>query len=114
METRRKIREKMFEEFAILIKGLHLIASLGAIAAFVVAFRMYKETDKGWYWLSMLLSSFFLALSQILFILFPLGAADFRTIALVEEISTIVAVVLFAASCYGIYKTMKSIRKRIE
>ena len=92
---------------------LHMLSAIFVLAAVYLAYKLYKETDKGWYWLSLLLSAFLFALSQWTIILLPF-VRDFRILPLVSEIIEIVAILLFALSCYGMYKTMIHIRKRVE
>jgi hypothetical protein len=105
--------EPMFEEFLLVIKMLHVLAAISVIVALVFAIKLYRETDKRWYWLSLLLSAFFFAFSQWSAIIFPL-VQSFAVIGILHEVSEILATLLFAISCYGIYSTMKKIRKRVE
>ena len=78
--------------------------------------KLYLETDRGWYWLCLVLAIFLMALSQWLtFILPPLGIRDLRFLGmLLSELSQIAGSVLLAVSFYGMYSTMKNIRKRVE
>ncbi len=99
--------------FLILILLLRFAASISVLGAIVLAIKLYLETDKGWYWFSLILSAFFFAISQWLMILVPMRHG-FEVFASLQEISDILAAIFFAASCYGIYKTMKEIRKRVE
>ncbi|MBI5227801.1 hypothetical protein HY988_04400 [Candidatus Micrarchaeota archaeon] len=92
---------------------LHILSAACVLAAVFLAYKLYKETDKGWYWLSLLLSAFFFALSQWIVILFPI-VQSFALIGVLKELSEIMASILFAVSCFGIYKTMVEIRKRVE
>ncbi|MEW6721772.1 MAG: hypothetical protein AB1324_00765, partial [Candidatus Micrarchaeota archaeon] len=59
-------------------------------------------------------SAFFFAVSQWATIIFPISLENFELLAIVQETSELVAGLLFAVSCFGIYKTMKEIRKRVE
>jgi hypothetical protein len=99
--------------FVILILVLRLVASISVLGALVLAIKLYLETDKGWYWFSLILSAFFFAISQWLLILVPMRHG-FEIFGSLQEVSDILAAIFFAASCYGIYKTMKEIRKRVE
>ncbi len=92
---------------------MRVVAAVSVAAAVVVAYKLYSETDRGWYWLSLLLSAFFMALSQWIVIIFPLLRSA-EALGILRDTSEIVATFLFALSCYGIYKTMKDIRKRVE
>jgi len=92
---------------------LHIVAAASVTGAVVLAYKLYRETDKGWYWLSLLLSVFFFAFSQWVAILFPV-VQSFEVIDILRQVSEIVATLLLAASCYGIYSTMKKIRKMVE
>ncbi len=91
---------------------LHLIAALSALGALYLAFKLFRETDKGWYWLSLLLSAFFFALAQWIFVLFPLIPFP-PLLGTLRDISELAAILLFAISCYGIYKGMMEIRKMV-
>ncbi len=91
---------------------LHFVTAVSVIGAFILAFKLYTETDKGWYWLSLLLSAFFFALAQWIFVLFPLIPFP-PLLGTLRDLSELAAILLFAISCYGIYKTMKMIRKMV-
>jgi hypothetical protein len=104
----------MIAELSGVLYALHILAGLGFLAAVVFAFKLYRETDRGWYWLSLVMSAFFFALSQWTTIIFPVSIENFEFLALIQESSEVIAGVLFAISCLGIYKTMKEIRKRVE
>jgi hypothetical protein len=92
---------------------LHIAAAASVVVAVFFAYKLYKETDRAWYWLSLLLSAFFFALAQWIKIAFP-GGPRFAVLGILSESGDIVATLLLAVSCYGIYKTMKDIRKRVE
>jgi hypothetical protein len=104
----------MITEISGLLDVLHLAAGLGFLAAVAFALKLYVETDKGWYWLSLVLSAAFFALAHWSSIIFPISLENFELLAIIQEASEIVAAILFSVSCYGIYKTMKEIRKRVE
>ena len=100
---------------------LRTAAAAGVLAAVFFSFKLYRETDKGWYWGTLVLSAFFFALSQWMFILAPFTRArgqgpgpGFGELLLLRDMLEILAPALFAVSCYGIYKTMHAIRKRVE
>ncbi len=104
-----------FGYFPGIIFALHLLAALSFVLAVFFAIRLYKETDKGWYWLSLLLSAVFFALPQWLRFVLPALAPRLRLLPpILDETSNILASLLFALSCWGMYKTMKHIRKRVE
>lgn len=103
----------MEEPILILFDVLHVFAAASVVFAFVYAYKLYIETDRAWYWLSLLLSALFFAISQWIFIFFPLDPR-LAFFGFTREASEILATLLFALSCYGIYKTMKDIRKRVE
>ncbi len=90
-----------------------VITAIVVLAAVYFSYKLYKETDKGWYWAGLLLSAFFFAVSQWIFVLAPfvpfLGLLD-----VLRDSSELLAIFLFAVSCYGIYSTMHKIRKRVE
>jgi len=93
---------------------LHLLAALSFVLAVFFAIRLYQETDKGWYWFTLVISAIFIALPQWLTFVFP--RAGFRPdplSPLISEVSGIFSGLLFALSCYGMYSTMKKIRKRV-
>ena len=100
-------------ELDLIFPIMRVVAAVSMAGAVVVAYKLYSETDRGWYWLSLLLSAFFMALSQWILIIFPL-IRSFEILGILRDASEIVATLLFALSCYGIYKTMKEIRKRVE
>lgn len=101
---------------------MRIAAALSVVVALLFAFKLYRETDKGWYWGCLVLSAFFFALSQWMFIFFPLvprpgpgmGRGGFELISILRDASEIGASLLFAIACYGMYKTMHKIRKRVE
>ncbi len=92
---------------------LHILAAASVVVAVYFAYKLYKETDRAWYWLSLLLSAFLFALAQWITIVFP-GGPRFALLGILSESGDIIATLLLAVSCYGIYKTMKDIRKRVE
>ncbi|MEW6036605.1 MAG: hypothetical protein AB1529_08400 [Candidatus Micrarchaeota archaeon] len=104
----------MITEISGLLDVLHLAAGVGFLAAVAFALKLYLETDKGWYWLSLVLSAVFFALAHWSSIIFPISLENFEFLAIIQETSEIVASILLSVSCYGIYKTMKEIRKRVE
>lgn len=103
----------MIDDPGTIFRLLHIVAALSVIGAVVLAFKLYRETDRGWYWLSLFLSAFFFALSQWIVILSPV-IQNFALLGILREISEIAATLLFAISCYGIYRAMKEIRKMVE
>ena len=100
-------------DMRILFPVLRVAAAIGVVVAVFFAFKLYRETDKGWYWGCLVLSAFFMALSQWLVILLPL-IKDFGVLGVLRDVSEILASVLFAVSCYGMYRAMHTIRKRVE
>ena len=104
----------MISEISGYLNILHLAVGLGFLAALVFAIKLYLETDKGWYWLSLVLSAFFFAVSLWSTILFPISIQNFEALSLLQETSQFAAGLLFCVSCFGIYKTMIEIRKRVE
>jgi hypothetical protein len=104
----------MIAELSGFISLLHIAAGFGFLIAFVFAIKLFLETDRGWYWISLVASAFFFGLSQWATILFPMSVENFELLAVVQETSELIAGLLFAISCFGIYKTMKDIRKRVE
>lgn len=104
----------MITEISGLLSMLHILSAIGFLGAIFFAIKLYSETDKSWYWIALVLSAFFFALSQWATILFPLSIENFESLAVLQETSEIAASLLFAVSCYGIYKTMIGIRKRVE
>ncbi len=93
---------------------LHLAVGVGFLGALLFAIKLYLETDKGWYWLCLVLSAFFFSVSLWSTILFPLSIGNFEFLTVIQETSQLAAGLLFCVSCYGIYKTMIDIRKRVE
>ena len=92
---------------------MHIIATASVLGAVFFANKLYMETDKGWYWFTLLLSAFFTALSQWSMIIIP-PIRSFEIIPFIRESMDIAATILFAISCFGIYKTMNHIRKKVE
>jgi len=101
-----------FEMF-LLFSALHIAAGICAAGAVILAYKLYSETDKGWYWLSLFLSALFMALPQLILFLVP-RMRGYEFLGPIGEMLSIIGTLLFALSCYGIYKTMKEIRKRVE
>lgn len=97
----------------LLFSALHIIAGVCAAGAVILAYKLYTETDKGWYWLSLFLSAIFMALPQWILFILP-HIIGFEFLNSVGEMFSIIGTLLFAVSCYGIYKTMMDIRKRVE
>ncbi|MFN7991834.1 MAG: hypothetical protein U0R44_06800 [Candidatus Micrarchaeia archaeon] len=104
----------MISEISGFLDILHVAVGVGFLAAAAFAVKLYLETDRNWYWLSLVLSAFFFALSQWSTIVFPLSIENFEALSLLQETSELAAGLLFAVSCFGIYKTMIEIRKRVE
>jgi hypothetical protein len=104
----------MISEISGYLNVLHLAVGLGFLAALVFAIKLYLETDRGWYWLTLVLSAFFFSVSLWSTILFPLSIENFELLSLLQETSQLAAGLLFCVSCFGIYKTMIEIRKRVE
>ena len=108
-----------------LFQFMRIAAALGVVAAVFFAFKLYRETDKGWYWACLVLSALCFALSQWFFLVsplvfphggevFPHGREVFPVLSLVRDAIDIAGSVFFAVACYGMYKTMHKIRKRVE
>ena len=94
---------------------LRIAAGLCFLGAVALAVRLYLETDKGWYWLTLMLSIILLALSEWLTIILPKGMWEsIRLIGLTSEICSIAGSILVMVSFYGMYNTMKDIRKRVD
>ena len=93
---------------------MRIMAALSFVGAVALVVKLYLETDKGWYWLCLVLSILSFAVSQWLGLLFPLGGRGFPLLPALSEGSTIVGSILLMVSFYGMYKTMHNIRKRVE
>jgi hypothetical protein len=93
---------------------LHILAAASVLLAVFFAYQLYKETDRAWYWLSLLLSAVLFVFAQGILVVFPPGGPRFALQGIMSEMSDIAATLLLAVSCYGIYKTMHEIRKRVE
>jgi hypothetical protein len=102
-----------FFRFDMLVFGLRILAAASTMVACIVAFRLYLETDRKWYWLALFLSALSFGVSQWLDILMPMSR-QFPVFGPLRDASDIVGGILFAASCYGMYKTMKLIREKVE
>jgi hypothetical protein len=100
-------------ELLYLMQILHVVSAVSVVCALVLAIKLFMETDKVWYWFSLLLSALFFALSEWIIVLMPV-LRSFDLIVSMQEMCDILAILFFAASCYGIYRTMKDIRKRVE
>jgi len=103
-----------FIDFRDVLFLLHLFAALSFVLAVFFAVKLYRETDRGWYWFTLLLSAVFIALPQ--WLIFVIPRAGFRPdpiFPIISEASGILTGLLFALSCYGMYSTMKRIRKRV-
>lgn len=99
-----------------IVFALHVIAALSFLLAVFFAVRLYRETDRGWYWLSLVLSAIVFAIPQWMkFVFPPIFPRGFMPLnPVIEEASGILGSLLFTLSCWGMYKTMKHIRKRVE
>lgn len=104
----------MISEISGYLNVLHLAVGAGFLAALVIAIKLYLETDRGWYWLCLVLSAFFFSVSLWSTIIFPLSIDNFELLSLLQETSQLAAGLLLTISCFGIYKTMIEIRKRVE
>lgn len=94
---------------------LHIVAALSFAFTLAFVIKLYLETDKGWYWLTLVISTFLLALSQWVTILFPIERrGGMMLLGPISEGADITGAILLAVSFYGMYKTMKDIRKRVE
>lgn len=103
----------MFFEMEVAFVLMRVVAAVSAAGAVIFAFKLYNETDRGWYWLTLFLSILLVSLSQWLVILIP-RVHGLEVFGLIRDLADIAGIFLFAVSCYGIYKTMKDIRKRVE
>jgi len=92
---------------------LHLAAAFSFVCAVVLVIALYRETDKGWYWLGLVLSIILIAFSQWLMVVFPHGIGG-PFLPVLSEASAILGSLLLTVSFYGMYKTMRDIRKRME
>jgi len=104
-----------FIDFRDVLFLLHLFAALSFVLAVFFAVKLYRETDRGWYWFTLVLSAVFIALPQ--WFTFVIPRAGFRPdplFPLIDEASGILSGLLFALSCYGMHSTMRHIRKRLE
>ncbi len=104
----------MISEISGFLDLLHIAVGIGFLAAVALSVKLYLETDRKWYWLSLVLSASFFALSLWSTLIFPLSIENFESLSLLQETSELAAGILFSVSCYGIYKTMIDIRKRVE
>lgn len=92
----------------------HFIALFCILCAMYFAIKLYKETDKGWYWGGLLFGVVFYSISQILTFLFPTLVTTIKILPLFIELAEIIGAILLGVSFYGMHKTMNEIRKRIE
>ncbi len=89
------------------------ITAIVVVSAVYFAYKLYKETDKKWYWAGLFFSAIFFAIAQWLFVIGPF--VEIRGfLPIMRDTIEILAIFLFAISCYGIYSTMHKIRKRVE
>jgi len=94
---------------------LHILAAFSLLLAVYFAIKLYQETDKGWYWFTLVLSAIFFSLPQWIGFVAPLFLAPVRLFPpIIDEASEILGGLLFALSCYGMYKTMHYIRKKVD
>ncbi|VVB98299.1 Uncharacterised protein [uncultured archaeon] len=91
---------------------LHIVAAVSFVGTVALVIKLYFETDKGWYWLSLVLASLAFATAQWITVLFPIAPRGL--LPLMSEAGDIAGSVLLAISFYGMHKTMKDIRKRVE
>lgn len=103
-----------FELLGFIVFVLHVIGALSFLLVVFFAIKLYSETDKGWYWLTLVLSAIILAFPQWLALTFPPAPGAFFSLQLIRDATDIAGSLLFAVSCYGMYKTMRHIRKRVE
>ncbi|VVC01451.1 Uncharacterised protein [uncultured archaeon] len=104
----------IFELLELAIFALHVIGALCFLLVVFFAIKLYGETDKGWYWLALVLSAVIFAFPQWLSLTFPPGPGAYFSLSMIREATDITGSVLFAVACYGMYRTMKRIRKRVE
>lgn len=104
------------EYMSLFFPAMRIAAATAVLLAVFFAFKLYRETDKGWYWGTLVLSALFFALAQWLFIFLPFthGRGGPLDLNLLRDASEILASLLFAVSCYGMWRTMHIIRKRVE
>jgi len=100
-------------DMALVFLLIRIGAAVGVVAAVWFAFKLYRETDKGWYWGCLVLSAFFLAVSQWLFIGIP-RMHGLEWLSVLRDVSEVLSSLLFAVACYGMYSAMHKIRKRVE
>jgi uncharacterized membrane-anchored protein len=95
--------------------SLRVMAGLSFLLTVAFVVQLYRETDKGWYWLTLVLSVLLLAVSSWLTVFFPLERrCGLPFVNLLSDIGEIGGALLLAVSFYGMYKTMHDIRKRVE
>lgn len=95
-------------------QGLILLGSLGFLVVVFFAFKLSRETKNEKYWLILAISAIFLAVHQWAMVPWELHLITTEVKFVVQEVSVIIGAILFAFAVYGLYDSMKKIRRKME
>jgi len=93
---------------------LTIIASVVLLFAVYFSFKLSRETKHEGYWLSLSLGLFIFAVHHWLMIPSLWGNISDAALELVENITSILGGILIVYSTYGLYKSMKTVKQKVE
>ncbi len=99
---------------SLFFRVLVLVASLGFFVAVYYSFRLSKETRHEPYWLALALSAIFLAISEWSAIPWQAHIINADVRELTEQITAALGAILFGYAVYGLARSMKMVREKIE
>ena len=96
------------------IQSLIFLGSIGFLIAVYYAFRLAKETKNEKYWLILAISAIFLAIHQWAMIPWSFKIITDEIRIIIQQISVIIGAILFTYSVYGLFSSMRKIRRKLE
>jgi len=93
---------------------LLIIASVVLLIAVYFSFKLSRETKHEKYWFLLSLGLFIFAVHHWLMIPFHLGSVSDDIQGIINQLSSILGGILVAYSTYGLYKSMKLVKQKVE
>ena len=93
---------------------LAIVASITFLIAVYFAYKLSKETKHEKYWVVLAIGFLIFAIHHWIMVPGILGKFNENLIEIIEHSSSIIAALLIAYATYGLYNSMKIIKKKIQ
>ena len=93
---------------------LLIIASIVLLVAVYFSFKLSRETKHEKYWILLSLGLLIFAIHHWLMIPFQFGNVSSEARELIDSFSSILGGILIAYSTYGLYKSMRLVKQKVE